>query len=190
MRLLERNGNGEFRLTPDLSNANIPACAILSHTWGDDDQEVTFKDLNKGSGQFKAGYRKITFCGEQAARDGFRYFWVDTCCIDKANNSELSKSLNCMYRWYQNAAKRYVYLADVTVKDQNLIEGIFRSRDMDLRRSRWFTRGWILQELIAPQSVEFYSCEGKLLGDKKNDGETDSQNNGYCSLSSSKGASI
>ena len=69
MRLLERKNYDEFSLTKDFVG-NIPAYAILSHTWGDDDQEVTFNDMNEGSGKSKAGYQKIRFCGEQAARDG------------------------------------------------------------------------------------------------------------------------
>lgn len=166
MRLLERKTNDEFSLTKDFSG-NIPAYAILSHTWGNDDEEVTFKDMNKGSGKSKDGYKKIRFCGEQAARDGYRYFWVDTCCIDKANNAELSEALNSMYRWYRDAAKCYVYLADVSKYDPNATRVSSPSGDEGFRKSRWFTRGWTLQELIAPQSVQFFSLEGELLGDKK-----------------------
>jgi hypothetical protein len=165
MRLLERKDNDEFSLTKDLAG-NVPAYAILSHTWGDDDQEVTLKDLAEGSGKSKTGYQKIRFCGEQAARDGFRYIWVDTCCIDKSNNAELSEALNSMYRWYQNAAKCYVYLADVSMNDQNPTKWSSQSGDETFQRSRWFTRGWTLQELVAPRSVEFFSIEGELLGDK------------------------
>ena len=69
MRLLERDSNGELSLTKDLVNS-LPAYAILSHTWGEDDEEVTFQDLTKRSGKSKAGYQKIRFCGEQAAQDG------------------------------------------------------------------------------------------------------------------------
>jgi hypothetical protein len=69
MRLLQLKTNGEFSLTKDLIN-NVPPYAILSHTWGDDDQEATLRDLAEGSGNTKAGYRKIQFCAEQAARDG------------------------------------------------------------------------------------------------------------------------
>ena len=166
MRLLERKSNGEFSLTKDFIG-NIPAYAILSHTWGNDDQEVTFKDMNEGSGKSKAGYQKIRFCGEQAAHDGFRYFWVDTCCIDKSNNAELSEALNSMYRWYRDAAKCYVYLADVSIYDPNSTKGSSQSGDEAFRKSRLFTRGWTLQELVAPQSIQFFSLEGELLGDKK-----------------------
>jgi hypothetical protein len=107
MRLLKIRGNGEISLTKDLIS-NIPPYARLSHTWGDDDEEVTFRDLSESSGKDKIGYRKIQFCGEQAARDGLEYFWVDTCCIDKLNNTELSEALNSMFPWYRNSDKCYV----------------------------------------------------------------------------------
>ena len=129
MRLLELKESGELNLTKDLIN-NIPPYAILSHTWGKDEEEVTFQDLKGGSGTTKTGYKKIRFCGEQAGRDGLRYFWVDTCCIDKSNNTELGEAINSMFRWYRNAAKCYVYLSDVPAEE--------------LRDSRWFTRGWTL----------------------------------------------
>ena len=62
----------------------------------------------------KPGYEKIRFCGEQAARDKWQYFWIDTCCIDKSNSTELQEAINSKFRWYRNAAKCYVYLADVS----------------------------------------------------------------------------
>lgn len=37
----------------------------------------------------------------------------------------------------------------------------------DLKHCRWFTRGWTLQELIAPPSVSFHTPDGRKLGDKK-----------------------
>ncbi len=80
MRLLETLPNGDFRLTPNLHGDAIPQYAILSHTWGDESQEVTFEDMVAGLGQEKAGYEKIEFCSNQAARDSLQYFWVDTCC--------------------------------------------------------------------------------------------------------------
>jgi hypothetical protein len=89
MRLLLRSNTGEFSLTGDLvGDDTIPPYAILSHTW-EDGQEVIFKDLVNGTGQSKTGYDKVRFCGQQAERDGLRYFWVDTCCIDKSNHVEL-----------------------------------------------------------------------------------------------------
>ena len=81
MRLLLRSDTGEFSLTRDLvGNDIIPPYAILSHTWGADDEEVTFEDLTNGAGTDKPGYEKIRFCGEQARQDDLQYFWIDTCC--------------------------------------------------------------------------------------------------------------
>ena len=80
MRLLRHDDDGEFSLV-EFVGKNIPRYAILSHTWGADDEEVTFKDLVDGISKSKAGYSKICFCGKQAADDGLQFFWVDTCCI-------------------------------------------------------------------------------------------------------------
>jgi len=168
MRLLERNNASDFSLTKDFVGDDIPRYAILSHTWGADTEEVTFEDLMDGTGAGKPGYDKIRFCGEQARRDGLQYFWVDTCCIDKSNSTELSEAINSMFRWYRNAAKCYVYLPDVSrhAFDAN---GKFNQLPWEsaFRKSRWFTRGWTLQELMAPALVEFFSKEGEQLGNKK-----------------------
>ena len=135
------------------------------HTW--DGQEVAYKDLRnykdiqEVDAKLQGGYKKIFFCAAQAKCDGLDYFWVDTCCIDKANNTELAEAINSMFRWYQNAKKCYVYLSDV--KKSTLDS----DGESALRKSRWFTRGWTLQELLAPQSVEFFSTERARLGDKE-----------------------
>ena len=102
-------------MTKDLSTNEDLEYAILSHTWGPDNEEVTFKDLVDGTGGCKDGYKKIRFCAEQTIRDGLRYFWVDTCCIEKSNQVELNKAINSMFRWYGKAACCYVYLSDVSV---------------------------------------------------------------------------
>ena len=166
MRLLKLTGPGQFSLT-EVSRHNTPPYAILSHTWTDS-QEVSFKDLIKGKGKDKAGYRKISFCSEQATRDNLQYFWVDTCCIDKSNNTELTEAINSMFRWYRDAARCYTYLADVSTPSNDIDPQSCQSIwEASFRESRWFTRGWTLQELIAPASVEFFSSKGKRLGDKK-----------------------
>ncbi|KAH8589775.1 heterokaryon incompatibility protein-domain-containing protein, partial [Bisporella sp. PMI_857] len=165
MRLLECHSSGEFSLTKDFDK-NIPDYAILSHSWGDDDQEVNFNEMKKGAGKSKAGYQKIRFCGEQAARDGLRYFWVDTCCIDKSDPIELQKSINSMFRWYKNSVKCYVYLTDVCISDNSVENNFSLDFEAAFRAARWFTRGWTLQELLAPSSVEFFSSDYKRLGDK------------------------
>ncbi|TVY68789.1 Vegetative incompatibility protein HET-E-1 [Lachnellula suecica] len=166
MRLLKLKANGEFDLTKDIINNQQPY-AILSHTWGDDDDEVTFTDLTEGTGKTKPGFRKILFCAKQAARDGLQYFWVDTCCIDKSNNTELSEAINSMFRWYRDAAKCYVYISDIVREERDQASLSSQSWLSAFRESRWFTRGWTLQELIAPQSVQFFCSTGTQLGDKK-----------------------
>jgi hypothetical protein len=135
MRLLEWNSHGTFSQTEFVGN-QIPRYAILSHTWGPDADEVTFKDIAEGSGSVKVGYNKIRFCGEQAKKDGIQYFWVDTCCIDKSSSAELSEAINCMFSWYRKAAKCYVFLIDVAKHggDEN-------DTDSQFQKSRWFTRG-------------------------------------------------
>jgi len=165
MRLLEIKSPGKFSLTDDIGDDHIPPYAILSHTWGPDAEEVTFKDLVEGTGQNKAGYQKLRFCGERAANDGLKYFWVDTCCIDKSNLSELTEAINSMFRWYKNATECYVYLSDVSVGGSD--KNARLTWKLAFRQSRWFTRGWTLQELIAPKSVGFFSLEGERLGDKE-----------------------
>ncbi|OCK72981.1 HET-domain-containing protein, partial [Lepidopterella palustris CBS 459.81] len=157
MRLLKRSPNGGFEL--NLFNAgDPPPYAILSHTWTEG-QEVTYNELVAGTrkDKNKAGYGKIRFCVDKAAQDGLEYSWVDTCCIDKSTSDELSTAINSMFRWYQRASKCYVYLSDVQCRI-TWIDAF--------RRSIWFTRGWTLQELIAPPTVEFFSKEGKRLGSK------------------------
>jgi hypothetical protein len=104
MRLLERGHDGDFSLTRNPSGDSIPEYAILSYTWGSDTEEVTFENLKDGTGKDKAGYAKIRFCAEQAGCDGLRYFWVDTCCIDKSSSAELSEAINSMFKWYQQSS--------------------------------------------------------------------------------------
>jgi len=164
MRLLQSDSDGNLSLT-EFFEDDMPKYAILSHRWGA--EEVTFKDLTDGTSKGKAGYRKIQFCGEEARRDGLQYFWVDTCCIDKSNNTELAEAINSMFRWYQKAARCYVYLSDVsTWKRKASDTAIECNWEFAFRDSEWFKRGWTLQELLAPRSVEFFSRHGKRLGDK------------------------
>jgi hypothetical protein len=88
--------DGVFELTTFDDNL-VPPYAILSHTWTAD-QEVTYKELVEGIGTNKSGYAKLRFCSERAAEDGLEYFWVDTCCIDRAPSEELSTAINSMFR--------------------------------------------------------------------------------------------
>jgi hypothetical protein len=112
MRLLRLDPSGKL-VSTDFHGKTIPPYAILSHRWGEG--EVLFEDVENGAYKEKHGFRKIEFCAKRAAEDHLQYFWSDTCCIDKWNTLELSKSINSMYCWYKAAEKCYVYFSDVSV---------------------------------------------------------------------------
>ena len=130
--------------------------AILSHVW--DATEQSFQDLCKlrdecaGTGENPRDrtLAKIRDCCRLAERHGFQWLWVDTCCIDKTSSAELSEAINSMFRWYRASAVCYVHLADVEADEEGRVE------DAALEASRWFTRGWTLQELLAPDAVVFF----------------------------------
>ncbi|KXJ96073.1 heterokaryon incompatibility protein-domain-containing protein [Microdochium bolleyi] len=166
MRLLSFDDQDKLQWT-EFPDAKVPPYAILSHTW--EDEEVSYADLVAGRAQNRLGYQKIMFCGRQAAaRDGLSYFWVDSCCIDKESSAELSEAIISMFRWYQRATKCYVYLSDVSTfaRHHGTTDHPVDWWISPFRESRWFTRGWTLQELLAPRCVEFYSAEHQRLGDK------------------------
>ena len=128
-----------------------PMYAILSHTWEAD--EVLFQDLMNGTHTTKLGWTKIVKACELAAHNHFEWIWIDTCCIDKSSSAELSEAINSMFRWYRDSTICYAYLSDVSH------EGRFGF-------SRWFTRGWTLQELIAPSFVLFLDQRWSAVGSK------------------------
>ena len=163
MRLLERKPNGDLVLH-NFIGTDVPAYAILSHTWGT--EEVSLQEVEAGTGKNKDGWKKIEFCAKQAGADGLRYIWVDTCCIDKKDAVELSEAINSMFRWYQSAARCYVYLSDLSTENAEQNGQVNPTWEPAFRNSRWFTRGWTLQELIAPTLIDFFSSEGERLGNK------------------------
>jgi hypothetical protein len=147
----------------EFGGRKIPHYAILSHTW--ENEEVTLQDIKTNRAATLRGYEKVSKACLVAAADGFEYVWIDTCCIDKTSSAELSEALNSMYRWYQEAEECYAYLADVPPNSVNRATGVIGP---EFRKSRWFTRGWTLQELIAPLSVIFLDGEWQEIGTKSN----------------------
>ncbi|KAI8955475.1 heterokaryon incompatibility protein-domain-containing protein [Xylaria longipes] len=139
----------------------VPPYAILSHTWNK--EEVSFSDFQDGKGPSLRGYQKILDCCRQAASDGLDAIWIDTCCIDKRSSAELSEAINSMFKWYQNAAICYAYLDDVDNLDNGASVPILPT---SFPKSRWFTRGWTLQELLAPSAVVFYSVGWVRIGSR------------------------
>lgn len=129
--------------------ADIPRYSILSHRW--EDEELTFQGLVSGRYSELKGYQKVLSCCRLSRDEGYKYTWIDCCCIDKSSSAELTEAINSMFRWYKNAAVCYAYLSDV--------QGV-----SDLPASKWFERGWTLQELIGPDTVVFLNAQWREIG--------------------------
>ena len=142
---------------------NRPPYAILSHTWGPEGSELLYehvRNLRPGALREKVeapGVAKVVGACDLAKENGFEYVWIDSCCIDKTSSAELSEAINSMFEWYGRSAVCYVYLADVERGEEG----------RSIVDSRWFQRGWTLQELIAPSAVLFLSSSWELLGSRK-----------------------
>lgn len=130
-----------------------PKYAILSHRW--EAEEILFEDVQTDQWPRKKGVDKVKKACLRAKDDGFEYIWVDTCCIDKSSSAELSEAINSMFNWYRDSQVCYAYLCDVSIDETETFA-----------KSAWFTRGWTLQELIAPQQVHFFDSQWKKIGDR------------------------
>ncbi|KAH8646827.1 ankyrin repeat-containing domain protein [Xylariales sp. PMI_506] len=159
MRLI----NVKTRKLEEFFDDYIPTYAILSHTWGTDYEEVAFRDVEEGAVISGPAKGKFNGACSQAECDKLGYLWIDTCCIDKTNSVELGEAINSMFRWYRNAAYCYAYLSDVAAEDCDDPS----DQGSSFRRSRWFQRGWTLQELLAPRNVRFYDKTWSYLGTKR-----------------------
>ena len=153
--------------------------AILSHCWGvsdDEEREVMFKEMKKLTTMNKArrneirnrsGYKKILDTCTQAQKDHLDWVWIDTCCINKESSSELSEAINSMHQWYANSKICYAYLHDVDdssgfpVHRDEAKFGEFNGWP------KWFSRGWTLQELVAPNLLHFFNKKWEHIGDKQ-----------------------
>jgi hypothetical protein len=138
--------------------AETPPYVILSHTWGE--EEISFQDITTGNPSHLKGWQKVKCCCAQAVSDGYDYVWIDTCCVDKTSSTELSEAINSMFRWYHDSEICYAYLSDIDSEQTSAAQGY------GLESSRWFTRGWTLQELIAPADVVFYDANWCDIGTK------------------------
>ncbi|KAK2594104.1 hypothetical protein QQS21_008207 [Conoideocrella luteorostrata] len=156
MRLI----NVKTRTLESFVGKDVPPYAILSHTWGRVEEEISFHDISTGNIE-KAGKIKLEGCCEQAEKDKLGYVWIDTCCIDESSAVELSEAINSMFRWYQQASICYAYLSDVSSGENSTHPG------SDFFSSRWFLRGWTLQELLAPQELRFYNQKWTIIGTKR-----------------------
>lgn len=179
----------------NFTGRDIPPYAILSHTWRGD-HEVTLEEMrcyklpaDKAAFAFAilgreprdlltlSGFAKILAAAEQAHADGIEWLWVDTCCIDKRSSAELSEAINSMYAWYSRADICYAFLDDVagqSICSEPDEANVGRLQQLGLGddagefgRSRWFNRGWTLQELLAPSRVDFFDKDWKRLGSRR-----------------------
>lgn len=128
-----------------------------------EESEFVYDDVKNSTGKEKKGYEKIRNCCEVASADGYIWVWVDTCCIDKSSSAELSEAINSMFRWYSDANVCYTHLSDVEVSRQDRLVSA-----QQLSSSRWPSRGWTLQELIAPNTVRFYDRHWVECGNRNN----------------------
>lgn len=167
MRLL----NAKTLTFEEFYDNQVPKYTILSHRW--EEEEVSYQDFrahrrrklesiskrSKGFHKTSKGFTKIEACCRMTVSHGYQYTWIDTCCINKDSSAELTEAINSMYRWYQQSQKCYAYLCDVfiTSLDTDASRREFKS-------SKWFTRGWTLQELIAPKEVLFLNNSSHCLG--------------------------
>ncbi|KAF8849377.1 HET-domain-containing protein [Acephala macrosclerotiorum] len=168
MRLL----NATTRQLAAFPDDQIPRYAILSHTWGTPGEEVSFQDLQGATTKLgvnprspswmkKPGWAKIENACAQSLKHNCQYIWIDTCCIDKSSSAELQEGINSMFRWYESASICLAYLSDVSSDHDH------EACDSSFRKARWFTRGWTLQELLAPMIVVFFDQDWNMFGTKE-----------------------
>jgi hypothetical protein len=161
LRIEDESHNGQtprFSLFEPESSEDIPDYAILSHCWRD--EEVLFVDMagDGSNAQAKKGYQKLVASCRVALENDLQYLWCDTCCIDKSSSAELSEAINSMYDYYLRSELCITYLDDIEYISEDKVS---------LGHAKWFTRGWTLQELIAPREIYFYSRNWKFLGTKE-----------------------
>ncbi|KAG2147458.1 uncharacterized protein EDB93DRAFT_1147372 [Suillus bovinus] len=128
-------------------------CVMLSHRW--EGKESRLQDI-KGKNVYElhpvGGILKLQVFCRTAGDAGYRWAWMDTCCIDQTNNVELSESIDSMFDWYHHAALTIVYLSDVLPS----------SNSGALGKSVWNERGWTFQELMASKCILFYQKDWTL----------------------------
>ena len=142
--------------------------AILSHVWQGEEQSFqeilalqTPSSTSSNDSPPRSRASKIRECCLLAERHGYRWVWIDTCCIDKTSSSELSEAIKSMYTWYVHAEVCYAHLEDVDADDN------VYAKTSDFRKARWHTRCWTLQELLAPALVIFFSKDWHQIGTKE-----------------------
>lgn len=146
-------------------DSQVPEYCILSHRWGEG--ELQYSDVRDR--QWRPGsqaYKKLYGACWLASQRGFDWIWIDTCCIDKTSSAELTEAINSMFNYYSKARLCLAYLSDVPGSTTCHAHHPKRSRVDYLRESVWFSRGWTLQELLAPAHLEFFDQDFRFIGSK------------------------
>jgi hypothetical protein len=149
----------------EISGGSRKGYAILSHVWGR--KEDTFQGVQSlatlpDHERWTKVSEKVKNCCKFVAAVEFEWVWIDTCCIDKSSSAELSEAINSMYLWYSRSGLCVVFLEDVPDREDPRSPSSFSP----FRNSKWFRRGWTLQELIAPRNVVLISHGWQPLGTK------------------------
>jgi hypothetical protein len=156
----------QLRIEPLKGNFEDFEYAVLSHRWTDD--EITFQQFNTlhKSRSLGRGMAKILDCCELAAEQGYEWVWIDTCCIDRTDSTELSEAINSMWRLYRHSAVCFAYLRDMPRIYRRGVRPLYDDEYRAVKASQYWTRGWTLQELIAPAEVTFLDCRWVPFGNK------------------------
>ncbi|KAM0256340.1 hypothetical protein ACHAPA_012195 [Fusarium lateritium] len=193
MRLLKTKSYDLFEAS-DIPNP-FPPYAILSHTWISSKEETTYQDMKTRKVDInndvykQKGWSKLRRYCDRAAKDGWDWAWMDTCCIDKTNPADTQEAINAMFRWYQRAGICYAHLEDLDVvrdvKDMDLPQNVdfdetigsqnaanssgplHKALERFFIKAKWFTRGWTLQELLAPHHLVFVDCAWRRIGTRE-----------------------
>jgi hypothetical protein len=68
-----------------------------------------------------------------------------------------------MYRWYRDSEVCFAYIVDVSSLPIGGETDGFADQIQAFKKSRWFSRGWTLQELIEPRKRVFFSGDWSLI---------------------------
>ena len=172
MRLL----NTESLRFSEFFDSDVPVYAILSHRWGP--REISFKEVRNRTAPPGPALRKFERCCQLAVSKSLQWVWIDTCCIDKRSSAELSEAINSMFKWYHRSEVCFVHLSDFQLSPTelsrmkvSLYDVDWTAKDTDFAQrfnaSVWFTRGWTLQELLAPETVIFFDAEWNEIGTRQ-----------------------
>ncbi|KAI1641813.1 heterokaryon incompatibility protein-domain-containing protein [Daldinia loculata] len=146
--------------------------AALSYTWGQPDfSEILFLD---GSIKFITpnlanALRRFRFVG------CLKWIWVDAVCINQQDDEEKSFQIPLMTEIYRNASYTNVWLGNEdhsiksmkfmrtiatriseSIQESGVLDASALSHVISVTQLAWFTRRWVIQELVMSPSVSLH----------------------------------